>query len=1142
MSVPRLPHPPKSLHLTECRYTAPRPFEHAPRPRTRPNIGRPTSPSILAHACPRVQKLGKEQIEVHKFDQHAYHVPLRCRATVAPATPHRRDSLPAPPLPKFNVFPRGAFYYSTATSTLKLKDATELVDACNTGKISYDEAIKKTQQMINEFKALGFYDPKLGRKGLLVLFQLNNPRLKKEVVLAIIILLQPLTIYHDIKNAQFSDLLDLERLTISEIQKRDSSSEDFISLIFLYLNILTNLWLYSIFSRDKKFATSITDKTIFLNQAYQLFKILTKDTSNKKLAEGYAYIALALDRLSNLRVPSFEIEHEQVMEILQMDVASIFLGRVFLDVKDYTLALGHFDFALNLIERINNKERKSELQIEIFDGMGSALRNLGEYRQAIDCHNKQLALGQSLRIKRGEVQAYFGLGCAFQALGNYNTAIDYFEKSLSLSENFVDHRIEGVTYGMIGHTYMSIGDYRRAIEYTKKGLIISKKYGYRREERDFYANLASIHLHLGEFSLAIDYFKKSLVIFKDREDKHFQSSVYNGLGCVFSCMKKHPEAIIFHQRALNLSRELVDLLGVGEAYHNLGNSYESLHDFRQAIKHYEEGLSIFKAYNNKKMEGRACLALGYAYKSMKNYQKAVDITKISLAIAYDTSEFAAAGAAHTQLGICYIFLEELEQAEKNLRSAIKIESGLQEKLGDNDQWQISLFEQQALSYLCLVEVLIKQGKISEALCIADFGKSRALVNMLARKHTRQTSQIDLLTEEQICSIARKHSVTIVFYTYTSGNLVCWVVSSSGGIHFKNLERDQSVEEPVKQFYLYRGEVLERNINQRSPFDDLFSDELYTASSHSDIRVDNKGQYYHQLHQWHKIFIEPIQGFLPSDPEQKVMFISDERLHNLPFALLLNNQDKYLIERHTIFTCPSIKAFEMLNEIEKENAPKRHDKKFNPLIVSNPTEDLPYTILEAQEVQKVLGGDVLIGKKATVLDVSQKMNSASWIHFACHGSQEEISSNGERIPLKLNYHSVFQGALQLAPIDRSGKFFSENIQALSINPELVFMSACKTGQGSMRKEGVVGLTRAFHIAGASSVISTYWPLDDSSLTISIVNNFYLQLKEKKSESLENRSSLDKAKALRHAMLGVIQNEPVKWDPRRWGAFFLSGLPS
>lgn len=91
---------------------------------------------------------------------------------------------------------------------------------------------------------------------------------------------------------------------------------------------------------------------------------------------------------------------------------------------------------------------------------------------------------------------------------------------------------------------------------------------------------------------------------------------------------------------------------------------------------------------------------------------------------------------------------------------------------------------------------------------------------------------------------------------------------------------------------------------------------------------------------------------------------------------------------------------------------------------------------------------------------------------------------------------------------------------------------------MRREGVVGLTRAFHAAGAPSVISTHWPIEDSSLTISMINSFYLQLKEKKLESVENRDSLNKAKALRHMMLGVIQDETVKWDPKRWGAFFLS----
>jgi CHAT domain-containing protein len=91
-------------------------------------------------------------------------------------------------------------------------------------------------------------------------------------------------------------------------------------------------------------------------------------------------------------------------------------------------------------------------------------------------------------------------------------------------------------------------------------------------------------------------------------------------------------------------------------------------------------------------------------------------------------------------------------------------------------------------------------------------------------------------------------------------------------------------------------------------------------------------------------------------------------------------------------------------------------------------------------------------------------------------------------------------------------------------ELVVLSACETGLGDLRvSEGVYGLRRAFATAGARTIVSSFWKVDDTATT-RLMLAFYRQV-------LEHRP---RASALRSAQLSLL-DEPTLAHPFYWAAF-------
>src|SRR4029079_16945786 len=99
--------------------------------------------------------------------------------------------------------------------------------------------------------------------------------------------------------------------------------------------------------------------------------------------------------------------------------------------------------------------------------------------------------------------------------------------------------------------------------------------------------------------------------------------------------------------------------------------------------------------------------------------------------------------------------------------------------------------------------------------------------------------------------------------------------------------------------------------------------------------------------------------------------------------------------------------------------------------------------------------------------------------------------GARSPLVLS-GLVCAGA-NLADTPQRGILSADAVASLDLRGlELAVLSACETGLGDVAGgEGVFGLQRAFHLAGAHNVVASLWKVDDQA-TAALMTLFYDRL--------------------------------------------------
>jgi len=576
----------------------------------------------------------------------------------------------------------------------------------------------------------------------------------------------------------------------------------------------------------------------------------------------------------------------------------------------------------------------------------------------------------------------------------------------------------------------------------------------------------------------------------------------------------YPYMLVTDDRNIALAKIYIILRKYNDAINAVSYKFEDSSAFLKTIG----GRDVF--VNNKLsfefMKNKSLLEVGrvpearQGYDALLTYPYIQDRGEMHWIILYDRGRIAEReGNVKEAIGI---YEKAVEVIEKQ-RSTINVEASKIGFVGDKQS-----------VYHRLIAALFAEKQYVKAFEYVESSKSRALVDLLAGKKTfavktkgnaeqvksilamGQKSEEEILAQDGRVDKTRSRSIAIKARQDLQrdapelASLVTVASTPAAGIQ-SLLSRGETLVE-----YYYSGDdmyafVLSPNGLQSVKLQTtgLAADVAAFRASLENPRSKNMQALANRLYS--RLF-NPLKSAVQG---RDLIMVPHGLLHYIPMNAL-HDGNQYLIDRYRIRLMPSAGAMQYLTE-KKSGAPGGVLAFGNPDL-RNPEHDLAFAQKEAVEVAKIWpGSKVYVRREATEEALYKNGANFKFIHFATHG--------------QFSPEAPLQSALLLAPDAHSnGLLTVDKLYSLQLGASLVTLSACETGLSKVANgDDLVGLTRGFLYAGASSIVASLWKVDDLA-TAHLMIRFYRGMQK-----------TDRLDALRGAQLETRKNIPIPITGRR-----------
>jgi CHAT domain-containing protein len=835
---------------------------------------------------------------------------------------------------------------------------------------------------------------------------------------------------------------------------------------------------------------------------------------------------------------------------------------------DQLLALKTAQEALELWKSVNNKW-----------GIGKTYSAIGYYQLTLQnvneseqSHRAALAIWRELKIPYEEAQALINLGFVEMRKAEWQNAISFllqgqdlldaktypFEMgqiTITLGEIFTETGLsdaaiynlqeatkyfgqtknpQAITYVSLdmAKAYFAAGKYDDAIATSKATITEAEKINEPNIVGMCHEVLGQAFVALNDPATALGHFETALTLFTKSSRIMEAARVRARMGQVYALQKKFPNANTYYAESLKTFQMLSDRLNESATLYAIGKLRLDQQDLDGAEEYLRRSIEVTE--DIRRAPTTSDLTAAFAATIHDRYQSYIDCL-MRKKKTRSANELAATAFELSEKGRGRSLMELLQATQTSLipgldRQLAQREQSLRQSLTIKQNYKISLLSKKYdPKELAALDAELAQLERDYKQLDESLGKQ-----FVAYGRLRQAELWDLKRiQEQVIG---DEDTVLLEYSVGADRSYAWAVTRNDIVSYELAPETELTAAANKVYKL---------MSVRPATDP--NTELQQASN-----------------ELSKLVLAPVADSLG---KRRIIVVADDVLHYIPFQALPDPAGKAerMIDAHEIVNAPSAS---ILGELRQETARRQPAARVlaafgNPVFASNylqvrnadagdlvadlspdndrwrhalrdikvdgdaidPTDIQPlfYTTRELSNLREIAGEESLLltGFEATRESLNNlDLTQFAILHFATHGVLD---------PRNPENSGFFLSMVNRNAQKQNGFIGLQDVYALKARVDLVVLSACRTGLGKdVKGEGLIGLTRGFMHAGASSTVASLWSVDDEA-TAELMKNFYANMLQKK---------MTPSNALREAQ-STIRKDPRWSSPYYWAAFTFQG---